>query len=108
MEGFPSVLALLFVQYILLVAIVFFAFPIKFGVTKQKIVALIATALIALLPVAKANGTVPGCDLYAANINFFFRNVIFHTYLHAHPNYFTGNISSPAGVYNCKRDFFLF
>jgi len=55
----------------------------KFGETKQKIVALVTTTLKALLSVAKTNGRLSGCEFYAGNIHYLFRNIIVHVYLHA-------------------------
>ena len=52
--------------------IFFFAFWIKFGETKQKVVALVATTLKALLSIAKTNGRFSGHKFYAGNIDNFF------------------------------------
>ena len=48
--------------------IFFFDFYIKFGKTKQIIIALVATAFKALFSVAKASVRFSGCKLYAGNI----------------------------------------
>ena len=50
----------------------FFAFWIKFGKTKQKVVALVATALKALLSVTKTNVRLSGRKFYAGNIYYLF------------------------------------
>ena len=48
------------------------AFWIKFGETKQKVVALVATTRKALLSVAKTNGRLSRRKLDAGNIDYFF------------------------------------
>ena len=50
----------------------FFVFQIKFGKTKQIVVALVATTLKALLSVAKTNSRLSGRKFYACNINYLF------------------------------------
>ena len=62
----------------------FFAFQIKFGKTKQIVVALVTTALKALLSVAKTNGRLSGRKFYADNIYYLFWNILAHIspYLH--------------------------
>ena len=52
----------------------FYAFFLKFGKTKQIIIALIATALKTLLSVAKTNGRHSGRKLYAGNVYYPFLN----------------------------------
>ena len=59
----------------------FFVVWIKFGETKQKVVALVATTLKALLSVSKTDGGLSGRDLYAGNIYDLSWNVIVHIYL---------------------------
>ena len=53
-------------------------FGIKFRKTKQMVVTFVATALKALLSVAKTNGRLPGHKLYAGNIHYFLLNVLAH------------------------------
>ena len=48
------------------------AFWIKFGETKQKVVALVATTRKALLSVAKTNGRLSRRKLDAGNIDYLF------------------------------------
>ena len=45
---------------------------LKFRKTKQKVVALVATTLKALLAVAKTNGRLSGREFYAGNVYYFF------------------------------------
>ena len=54
-------------------------FWIKFGKTKQKVVALVATTLKVLLSVAKTNGRLSGGEFYAGNIYYLFENIFTHT-----------------------------
>ena len=56
----------------------FFVFRIKFGKTKQIVVALVTAALKAPLSVAKANGRIAGCQLYTCHIDFLFLNILIH------------------------------
>ena len=56
----------------------FFAFWIKFGKTKQKVVALVATALKALVAVTKANCRFSRCKFNTGNIYDLFLNVLVH------------------------------
>jgi hypothetical protein len=63
------------------VPVFFFVVWIKFGETKQKVVALVATTLKALLSVAKTDGGLSGRDLYAGNIYDLSWNIIVHIYL---------------------------
>ena len=60
------------------------AFWSKFRKTKQKVVALVATALKALFTISQTNGRLSGCQLYAGNINYPFLNIFTHIspYLH--------------------------
>ena len=64
----------------LLLGIFFFVFWIKFGKTKQKIVAFIATALKSLFSIAKANGSISGHKLCAGNIKYSFLNILAHIF----------------------------
>ena len=50
----------------------------KFGKTKQKEIALITTALKALLSVAKTNGRLSRCKLNTGNVYNLFLNVLIH------------------------------
>ena len=56
----------------------FFGFGVKFGKTKQIVVALVATTRKALLPVAKTNIRLSGRKLYAGNINDLSWNILAH------------------------------
>ncbi len=56
----------------------FFVFRIKFGETKQIVVALVATTFKALLSVAKTNGRLSGQKFYAGNIYHSFLNDFYH------------------------------
>ena len=58
--------------------LILFAFWIKFGETKQIIVALVATTFKALFSVAKTNSRLSWRKLYTANIYYFFRNIFTH------------------------------
>ncbi len=64
----------------ILSSIFFFVFWIKFGKTKQKIVALVATTFEALVSVAKTNCWLSGCEFYAGNIDNLFGNMLAHIY----------------------------
>ncbi len=55
-------------------------FGIKFGKTKQIIVALVATTFKASLSVAKTNIRLSGHKLYAGNIYHLFGNIFTHTF----------------------------
>lgn len=55
-----------------------FIFGLKFRVTKQIIVAFVATALKALLPVAKTNGRLSGSKLYSGNVYYLFLTLFTH------------------------------
>ena len=50
----------------------FFVYQIKFGKTKQIIVALVTTTLKALLAVSETNGRLSGSEFYAGNVYYFF------------------------------------
>ena len=54
--------------------IFFFVISISFGKTKQKVIALVATAIKIMLAVAKANVRLSGCEFYAGNIDNLFWN----------------------------------
>jgi hypothetical protein len=58
------------------------AFFIKFGETKQIVVALIATTLKAALPVTKTKGRFTGRKYYAGYIHLFFGHMLGHIILH--------------------------
>ena len=60
----------------------FFDLGIKFGKTKQIVVALIATALKAPLTVTKANRRSSRCKLNIGNIYDFFINIFTHVFPH--------------------------
>ena len=61
------------------VLLILFAW-IKFGETKQIIVALVATTFKALFSVAKTNGRLSGRELYTGNIYHLFGNMFTHTF----------------------------
>ena len=54
---------------------------IKFGETKQIVVALVAATLEALLSVAKTNSRLSGHKLYTGNIDDLFGNFVAHIFL---------------------------
>ena len=56
----------------------FFDFNIKFGKTKQKVIALVATTLKALLSVAKANVRLSRHKLDTGNVYDLFLNILAH------------------------------
>ena len=58
--------------------ICFFAFSIKFGETKQKVITLIAATLKPLLSVPKANGRFSGRKFDTCNVYYSFWNVLAH------------------------------
>ena len=55
-----------------------FAFRVKVGQTKHKIVTLVATTLKVLLTVAKANGRFSRCKLNTGNVYDLFLNLLIH------------------------------
>ena len=63
---------------------IFFAFWIKFGKTKQIIIALVSTTFKALLSVAETNGRLSGHKLYAGNIDYLFLNIFSHVSPYQH------------------------
>ena len=56
-------------------------FGIKFRKTKQKEVALVATALKALISVSKTNDRISGSEFYTGRIYHLFKNIFF-THVH--------------------------
>ncbi len=62
----------------LFINVFFFTLWNKFGETRQKVVALIATTLKAPLSVAKASGRISGRKFYTGNINYIFLNILAH------------------------------
>jgi ABC-type transport system involved in cytochrome c biogenesis permease component len=54
--------------------IFFFVISISFGKTKQKVIALVATAIKIMLAVAKTNVRLSGREFYAGNIDNLFWN----------------------------------
>ena len=77
------------------------AFCVKFGETKQIVIALVATTFKFLHAVAKTSGRIFGCKLCATNINHSFLNILAHTFPYLHIK------SAPTEVSAQKRKFQL-
>ena len=58
----------------------FFVYQIKFGKTKQIVVALVTTTFKTLLAVTKTSGRFSGRKFYAGNVYYLFSNVLIHIF----------------------------
>ena len=81
--------------------IFFFAFWIKFGKTKQIVVALVATTLKAQLSVAKTNIRLSGHKLYAGTIDYPFLNILVHISPYQHIKKVRNRSHAPKNVAPC-------